>query len=97
MAVKCGFWPRDLSLSSVERARREAFGHTWARFCVTLATDLPMHVCTSIGREYAIATALGFSRDDLMMFTRNAVAASFTTATRRASLFDELASYVKRT
>jgi imidazolonepropionase-like amidohydrolase len=57
---------------------------------VTLATDLPMHVCTSIGREYAIAAALGFSHDDLMTFTRNAVAASFTTATRRAAIFGEL-------
>jgi adenosine deaminase len=57
---------------------------------VTLATDLPMHVCTTIGREYAIAATLGFSLDDLLAFTRNAVAASFTTATRRAALFDEL-------
>jgi hypothetical protein len=38
-----------------------------------------MHVCTSIGREYAIALKLGFSVDDLLSFTRNAVAASFTT------------------
>ena len=44
---------------------------------VTLATDLPMHVCTTIGREYAIASMLGFSRDDLLTFTRNAVAAFF--------------------
>ncbi len=57
---------------------------------VTLATDLPMHVCTTIGREYAIAAALGFSLDNLMAFTRNAVAASFTSATRRAALFGGL-------
>jgi len=57
---------------------------------VTLATDLPMHVCTTIGREYAIASALGFSPDDLLTFTRNAVAAAFTTSTRRAALLAEL-------
>jgi len=57
---------------------------------VTLATDLPMHVCTTIGREYAIAAALGFSLDELLAFTRNAIAASFTTATRRAALLSEL-------
>jgi adenosine deaminase len=57
---------------------------------VTLATDLPMHVCTSIGREYAIASTLGFSPDDLLTFTRNAVAASFTTSMRRAALTREL-------
>jgi len=57
---------------------------------VTLATDLPVHVCTTIGREYAIASILGFSTDDLLTFTRNAVAASFTTSTRRAALLDDL-------
>src|SRR5712692_9056921 len=59
---------------------------------VTLATDLPMHVCTTIGREYAIASRLGFSPDDLLAFTRNAVAASFTASTRRAALLAELRS-----
>jgi len=57
---------------------------------VTLATDLPMHVCTSIGREYAIASTIGFSPDDLLTFTRNAVTASFTTSARRAALLSEL-------
>jgi adenosine deaminase len=57
---------------------------------VTLATDLPMHVCTTIGREYAIASILGFSPEELLTFTRNAVAASFTTSTRRAALLGEL-------
>jgi adenosine deaminase len=57
---------------------------------VTLATDLPVHVCTTIGREYAIASILGFSTDDLLTCTRNAVAASFTTSTRRAALLDDL-------
>ncbi len=57
---------------------------------VTLATDLPVHVHTTIGREYAIASILGFSPDELLTFTRNAVAASFTTSTRRAALLGEL-------
>jgi adenosine deaminase len=35
------------------------------RIPVTLATDLPMHVCTAIGREEAIASMLGFSTADL--------------------------------
>src|SRR6266851_1778913 len=57
---------------------------------VTLATDLHVHVHTTIGREYAIASILGFSPDELLTFTRNAVAASFTTSTRRAALLGEL-------
>ena len=57
---------------------------------VTLATDLPLHVSTTIGREYAIAAALGVSLDDLLTFTRNAIAASFTTPTRQAALVSRL-------
>jgi adenosine deaminase len=53
---------------------------------VTLNTDLPVHVCTTIGREYAIAAALGFSPNDLLGFTRNAIGAAFTTSERRAAL-----------
>jgi hypothetical protein len=57
---------------------------------VTLNTDLPVHVCSTIGREYAVAAALGFSPAELLGFTRNAVLASFTTEERRAALLDEL-------
>lgn len=57
---------------------------------VTLSTDLPAHVCTTIGQEYAIAHSLGFSTGDLLWFTRNAVQASFTTAERRAALMAKL-------
>jgi adenosine deaminase len=57
---------------------------------VTLNTDLPVHVGTTIGREYAVAAALGFSHAELLGFTRNAVRASFTTAERRANLLAEL-------
>ena len=57
---------------------------------VTLNTDDPVRVGTTIGREYAIAAALGFSPAELLGFTRNAVQASFTTAARRAVLLSEL-------
>ncbi|MGH2367691.1 MAG: hypothetical protein ACRDI2_05780, partial [Chloroflexota bacterium] len=57
---------------------------------VTLNTDLPVHVCTTIGREYAVASALGFSPTNLLALTRNAVEASFTAPERRAALLSEL-------
>ncbi len=60
---------------------------------VTLNTDDPVRVGTTIGREYAIAAALGFSRAELLGFTRNAIQASFTTAARRAALLSELAPF----
>jgi adenosine deaminase len=58
---------------------------------VALSTDLPVVACTSIGREYAVAAALGFSAAELLGFTRNAVAASFGSEERRAELLRELA------
>lgn len=57
---------------------------------VTLSTDLPVHSWTTIGREYAVAEALGFSMRDLAAFTSHAVEASFTSATRRNILRQEL-------
>ena len=59
---------------------------------VTLNTDDPVRVGTTIGREYAIAAALGFSPAALRGFTRNAIRASFTTAARRSILLAELAA-----
>jgi hypothetical protein len=58
---------------------------------VTLNTDLLVHIATTIGREYEVAAALGFSPADLLGFTRNAVRASFTTAERRVELLAEIA------
>lgn len=55
---------------------------------ITLNTDLPVHACTTIGREYAIASLLGFSPDALIQFTRNALNASFTTPERRATFLE---------
>jgi adenosine deaminase len=57
---------------------------------VTLNTDDPVRIWTTIGREYAIAAALGFSPTELLMFTRNAIQASFTSTERRRTLIDEL-------
>jgi adenosine deaminase len=57
---------------------------------VTLNTDDPVRIWTTIGREYAIAAALGFSPFQLLQFTQNACEASFTSAERRATLLDEL-------
>jgi adenosine deaminase len=57
---------------------------------VALCTDNPVQSCTTIGREYAIAHALGFSPAELLAFTRNAVQAAFTTSARREALLSEL-------
>lgn len=59
---------------------------------VTLNTDDPVRVGTTIGREYALAAALGFSPAALRRFTRTAIRASFTTAARRSALLAELAA-----
>lgn len=50
---------------------------------VTLCTDDPVQMCTTIGREYMIAHQLGFTTDDLLNFTHNAIAAAFTSDERR--------------
>jgi adenosine deaminase len=57
---------------------------------VALCTDDPVQICTTIGREYAIAHALGFSAAELLGFTRSAVQAAFTTPARQRELLDEL-------
>jgi adenosine deaminase len=57
---------------------------------IALCTDDPVQICTTIGREYALAHALGFSLAELIAFTRNAVRAAFTTQERRTKLMDEL-------
>lgn len=59
---------------------------------VALATDNPLRCRTTIGREYAVAAALGFSAAELRGFTLNAVRASFATDARRVELLRELGS-----
>ena len=53
---------------------------------VTLASDDPVRICTSIGREYELAATLGFGPDELLSFTRQAINASFTSPARKARL-----------
>ena len=53
---------------------------------VTLCTDDPVRLCTSIDREYEVAASLGFGPDDLRAFTRNGVLASFTPPERRSAI-----------
>ncbi len=57
---------------------------------VTLNTDDPVRIATTIGREYAIAAALGFSIADLCGFTRNAVQASFAPTARRQAILADI-------
>lgn len=58
---------------------------------VALSTDDPVQLCTTIGREYALAAALGLSPTDLLACTRAAIRAAFTTPERRAALLRETA------
>jgi len=53
---------------------------------VSLATDLPIHLHTSIAREYAIAAHLGFSLSDLLRITRDSIRASFLSPENKVRL-----------
>jgi len=44
---------------------------------VTLCTDDPVQMSTTIGREYAIAHQLGFTAEQLLAFTQNAIEVAF--------------------
>jgi adenosine deaminase len=57
---------------------------------VTLNTDDPVRVWTTIGREYALGAALGFAPLELLAFTRNSIRAAFVSHARRAALLQEL-------
>lgn len=57
---------------------------------VTLNTDFPVHLATTLDREYAIAAALGFAPTELLGLTRNAIRASLATAQRRQTVLAEL-------
>ncbi|HEY7022176.1 MAG TPA: hypothetical protein VH349_13745 [Ktedonobacterales bacterium] len=57
---------------------------------VALCSDVPVQIATTIGREYALAHALGFSTADLMGFTTNAIRASFMLPARKAALLAAL-------
>ncbi|WP_460522853.1 adenosine deaminase family protein [Flindersiella endophytica] len=61
-----------------------------AGVAVTLATDNPVQLSTTIEQEYALAADLGMSADQLAGFTHNAIRAAFTTDERKAALLAEL-------
>ncbi|MBW4429043.1 MAG: hypothetical protein KME50_32720 [Nostoc desertorum CM1-VF14] len=44
-----------------------------AGIAIALCTNDPIQICTTIGREYTIAHALGFSAPELLGITRNAI------------------------
>jgi hypothetical protein len=46
-------------------------------------------MCTTIGREYAIAHALGFSTDNLLSFPRNAMRAACISPQQHTALLSE--------
>ena len=48
-----------------------------AGISVTLASDDPIRLCTSIGREYEIAMRLGIGTEKLMEMSTNGIRASF--------------------
>src|SRR5262249_29375160 len=55
---------------------------------VALCADVPVQIATTIGREYALAHALGFSPADLVGFTATPIRASSTPAGRKAALLE---------
>lgn len=57
---------------------------------IALCSDVPVQMATTIGQEYARASALGFSPVDLTGFTANAIRASFTPPSRKAALLAAL-------
>ena len=63
---------------------------------VALCTDNPVQICTTIGREYALAHALGFTPTELLGFTANAVRACFAPAERKVALLAGLRTWEQR-
>ena len=59
---------------------------------VALCTDDPVQVCTTIGREYALAHALGFTLDELLAFTTNAIRAAFLPSERKRLLLEQVSA-----
>jgi adenosine deaminase len=57
---------------------------------VALCTDDPVQICTTIGREYALAYQLGFSQEELRNFTRNAINAAFISDEQRKTLLAQV-------
>ena len=58
---------------------------------VTLSSDDPVSLNTTIGREYEMAAELGFDATNLLGFTRNGITSSFTSPKRKAALLSRIA------
>jgi adenosine deaminase len=61
-----------------------------AGVAVTLGTDNPIQLGTTIEQEYTRAAELGLSLDQLTGFTRNAIEAAFTSDGRKATMLGYL-------
>ena len=72
------------SASSYEEHPARALFEAGVHVCFN--TDDPVRVCTTIGREYAIAHRLGFSLTELAAISRRAIQASFTSPERKTEL-----------
>ena len=57
---------------------------------VTLNSDDPVGLNTTIGTEYELAKRLGFSTSDLLGFTRNGIVSSFTSDQRKSALLSKI-------
>jgi adenosine deaminase len=60
---------------------------------VALCTDNPVQLGTTIGREYAIAHALGFTPQELLTFTTDAIQASFLAVEHKRELLERVRSW----
>ncbi len=57
---------------------------------VTLASDDPIRLCTSIDREYELAASLGFGTDQLLEMSANGIRASFARPSVRESMLQSV-------
>ncbi|MHC5773136.1 hypothetical protein [Nostoc sp.] len=60
---------------------------------IALCTDDPVQICTTIGREYTVAHALGFSAAESLAVIRNAIKVAFTSPERRNDLLTKLSQW----
>ena len=61
---------------------------------MTINTGDPMHFSTTIEREYATASQLGFSDLELIDLARNTIEFSFTIQDRKERLFERLDNHL---
>ncbi len=60
---------------------------------VTLCSDDPLSVNTTIGAEYVLAASLGLEPSELLEFTRNGIVASFTSPERKKAVLSQIERY----